>query len=513
MNQGELGLWVLVCGLALAAGIVLVLVRYVNRREPLLPAVVTGVAWYFAFSVCFILPIDLTVQEERDALRAVWRFVYWGSFVLTWLVIPVLEDYYKAGAFTFGGRLWYAIKANLKLYLGGAVASVVLLTYIATAQRLSVDALLGMVVCMTNAFGLSLVVALLGHGLVAIPRALWTSSHFQQRLDAISATITQAATEYTHAREQLYQTCRLIEHLIPRITGDTLATLFAEVRRSLPSETDHDMGMITGEGLDPLPLETHLRAQTDLTVADLVHLHLHVKAVARHLLMAHGFYDNTITAYFHLETVLADVDSPRKAVRRDLGYGLAACLSMLSLLVIWCEITIVPKANLSPLSGAISWFQTEGTSQLPLWLISAAFMTYQMVCCGYGVLTLRLPKLYYITGNRRSDGASLLFSASNLLRLHFALTYNFLQLIRVHGTAFEEVMGSMTVIPFFGTSFNEVCPISVLLIAILTLSAPYLPFVRCAKRLLHFTTYDDDPAMVAHIIRKERRQRTLLNSP
>ena len=42
--------------------------------------------------------------------------MYWISFVLMWLIIPIQQGYCVAGEFTFKSKLWASVKSNLKFY-------------------------------------------------------------------------------------------------------------------------------------------------------------------------------------------------------------------------------------------------------------------------------------------------------------------------------------------------------------------------------------------------------------
>jgi hypothetical protein len=41
-------------------------------------------------------------------------------------VVPIVQDYYNAGEFTFKGKLWFAVKANAKLYAVAAILALII---------------------------------------------------------------------------------------------------------------------------------------------------------------------------------------------------------------------------------------------------------------------------------------------------------------------------------------------------------------------------------------------------
>ena len=102
-------------------------------------------------------------------------------------------DYTTAGEFTCGGRLKYAIRLNMRIYLVGGALFLVGILIVATQNRLSSDETGFLLACIANVFGLVLVVVLLGellssrfkptrflvilagagYGVVELPRSLW----------------------------------------------------------------------------------------------------------------------------------------------------------------------------------------------------------------------------------------------------------------------------------------------------------------------------------------------------
>jgi hypothetical protein len=71
--------------------------------------------------------VILEEEEKEDViaynenLKIIWNIVYWTTYAMCWLVLPILSTYLESGDFRIKGRLWYAFKINLLIYLAGAV--------------------------------------------------------------------------------------------------------------------------------------------------------------------------------------------------------------------------------------------------------------------------------------------------------------------------------------------------------------------------------------------------------
>lgn len=75
--------------------------RYHAEHFPRYITFTTSIAWFLAFNIVVLLPIDVgsTIMVrsgfdptmDYDTRMAMWKLVYWTSFVLNWLVMGVQE--------------------------------------------------------------------------------------------------------------------------------------------------------------------------------------------------------------------------------------------------------------------------------------------------------------------------------------------------------------------------------------------------------------------------------------
>jgi len=102
-----------------------------------------------------------------------------------------------------------------------------------------------------------------------------------------------------------------------------------------------------------------------------------------------------------------------------------------------------------------------------------------MVCTAYwSVFRLKITGWYGLYSDHNTDTGSLLWCASTLARLAAPLSYHFLLLVRVRGTAFQNMMGQMNVVPVLGGSFNEIFPSLVGLLCLCNLLNVHNKFVQ-----------------------------------
>jgi len=149
----------------------------------------------------------------------VWKCIYWSTFLLTWLVLPIIYSYLESGFFTPRDRLLDALRDQIRMAFFAVVALVGFSVYL-LAQHYTFEGAEGLLMALGNTYGLLFVVVLLGNGLVEVPRKLWNSSFAEQELqrlyfrsslvdsdlhDAV-CVLSDVEAEVTAMREQLRQT-------------------------------------------------------------------------------------------------------------------------------------------------------------------------------------------------------------------------------------------------------------------------------------------------------------------
>jgi hypothetical protein len=109
----------------LAATTAALLQWFADRRVPAHVLITTWLCWFMSFSIVLMIPLDVAAalgngdgggQLGATGLRAAWRVVYWGSFMMMTLVLGTQQSYCDSGAFTVRDRLREAIRANLLYY-------------------------------------------------------------------------------------------------------------------------------------------------------------------------------------------------------------------------------------------------------------------------------------------------------------------------------------------------------------------------------------------------------------
>lgn len=130
-----------VLGISTAVLVVYMTWLYSRPGTPIPAMILTAMAWWFAFSVCFLVPIDL-VPAAQGTMDFAWNTVFWGSFLLMWIILPLVSGYYDNGEFTFRRRLIASLKFNGILFGGAGLILGIGIIYFLASHKLTASQLM-----------------------------------------------------------------------------------------------------------------------------------------------------------------------------------------------------------------------------------------------------------------------------------------------------------------------------------------------------------------------------------
>lgn len=147
--------------------------------------------WLICFSNVILLPYDVYFSLQSDyAMGVVWRTSYALIFFLTWILLPIAQEYEQAGQFSIMDKLKRAIINNLVIYGIFILIGVLGLGSLIISNTVDLANLPPVLLAASNAFGMFLVVIFLSFGLIAIPRQLWRGKNYKLRLKKLQFDVS-----------------------------------------------------------------------------------------------------------------------------------------------------------------------------------------------------------------------------------------------------------------------------------------------------------------------------------
>ncbi|XP_037799375.1 LMBR1 domain-containing protein 2 homolog [Penaeus monodon] len=427
-----------------------------------------------------------------------WRVVYWTSQFLTWLILPLMQSYTKAGDFTFSTKLRSALIDNA-IYYGSYLLIVgILLLYIAlTNLELDGAKLRAIAASASNTWGLFWLVLLLGYGLVEVPRSIWHSAstlHTLHHAYFRAAKLSQEKAEANEHVSDLLQSMRALGGSIG--LGHPLRSHMDVIENKVPSElldrvrqhptpdsphadvpSEKALVRLHKQLIKALQNQRRVETQWGLLVENIAYLEdTHRNAVSHDTSFKHSTPPRRhyLISYVYTPTVEW---LWRCRIRGYLLRSVAVCCALVSVAVVWSELTFFSTSPTISLFAVFVNLAKASYDYFTIEVISSLTMAYIALCAYSTLFKIRVLNLYYLAPHHQTDEYSLIFSGMMLCRLTPPMCLNFLSLIhmdshviKVHTdeTHYTQIMGHMDVIKIISDGFNIYFPMMIVALCLAT---------------------------------------------
>jgi len=470
---------------------------FIPSSDGLLAVVLTFIhivlAWTVAVTLVAILPLDIYTAlsqgvSDSSWLSGMWATTYWASQFMCFLSIPFHQGYISSADFSAKNKAITSLRENGMFYGITAVAGVVGLVAMILMNKVTVGALPGLCIGLSNFFGLFAGIVLMAYGLVEVPRSVWRDAdvsghqknvakrlrHLQQSLDDSvtelrrSLCVVRAIDERTSSRDDarplLESIAKDVEEMLPR----------------RPVAREEDSAALDDEDLE----------QDD--EASLAALRRRCRRACQSYERARAQYSRARSAARKAANRRASAtgrDVMNEIVRPLVVRFAAILLAALSVSVVLAEATIATKRDpdLSVFSVLVHSAVESGGGAPAVQLLVLIPLAYICYCTNFTLFHLASFSFYHVVPGH-TDAYSLLLTAALMCRFSAPLCYNFLNVLRIDKpTVFRHEMRSMEKMPIVGSDmFQNIFPAFLLVFVIAV-------FLNVHKRIkLRFWDFTDD---------------------
>ncbi|CAH9133589.1 unnamed protein product [Cuscuta epithymum] len=497
-------MWVFyMISLPLTLGMVLLTLKYFAGPDvPRYVFFTVGYAWFCSISVIVLVPADIwttIVGQGNGGISFFWSWSYWSTFLLTWLVVPLIQGFEDAGDFSVVERLKTSVHVNLVFYLivGSIGLFGLVLLIIMRLRRSWSGGLLGFAMACSNTFGLVTGAFLLGFGLIEIPKSIWINADWTTRQKVLSHKIAKMAVKLDDAHQELSNaivvaqaTSKQMSRRDPlRPCMDVIDNMIAELFREDPSFKpqggrlgENDMDYDTDEK-SMATLRRHLRIAREeyyrykseyrTYVTEALELEDTLKNYERRDATGWKFVSSLRPE--RIGTLGSFLDTTeliwRCILRKQLEKVSSIMLGCMSAAILLAEATLLPRGvDLSIFSILI---KSVGKQEVLVQVFAFVPLMYMCLCTYYSLFKAGMLMFYSLTP-RQTSAVGLLMICSMVARYAPPISYNFLNLISLDGgekTIFEKRMGNIDdAVPFFGKGFNRIYPLIMVIYTLLVAS-------------------------------------------
>ncbi|XP_066145281.1 LMBR1 domain-containing protein 2 homolog [Euwallacea fornicatus] len=537
----------------------IVLYRYGNWfRHRISVTLTVLLAWFCSFLIIFALPLDIISTVYRQQNHSVidlkdnstvegynepwsnlpervfinlWRTVYWSTQFLTWLIMPMMQSYIKAGDFTIKGKLKSALVDNAIYYGSYLLICGILLIYLALKPGIDLDwnKLKAIASSASNTWGLFLLVLLLGYSLVEAPRNFWNNANSSLKLTQYYFKAAKLSTDKCEAEEAVDDVLECLHAISMGIRPghylyDPLETILQKVpvelrekinRRQISEEGRHDspteksLIRLHRQTIKSLQVLQRTETQWNVLLGKIFECEDTLKnQISRDRRFKTTFQKETswFTEYFYTPVV----EWYWKCLISPWCWRFIAVVTgIMSVAIVWSEVTFFSVFPPLSIFAVIVNAAKVNYDYFMIEVLSTLIILYLSFCAYSTVLKIKLLNLYYLAPHHQTNEHSLIFSGMMFSRLTPALCLNFLGLIHmdshvIHSqtneTSYTQIMGHMDVIGIISHGFNIYFPMAVLVFCLAT----YFSLGSRFLSLLGFHQFVGDEEMTTDLVEEGR---------
>ena len=182
----EYGLLVMIC--------LYLLLHYASKEVSIHIRIWSLITWVLNFGLALLIPQDVYLTlNQSPSTNLSWQyfFLYWTVYLLTWTIIPVLQEWEDSGDINSSDRLRRSLRTNALFYLWLLVPSLVVLGLLWWIDAGGEMGLFTFLKCLATMWGTFLLIILLGYSLVEIPTTMWRHSEPSAYLNYLNHKIIE----------------------------------------------------------------------------------------------------------------------------------------------------------------------------------------------------------------------------------------------------------------------------------------------------------------------------------
>ncbi|GAN05444.1 LMBR1 domain-containing protein 2-like [Mucor ambiguus] len=428
---------------------------------------------------------------SQHFLFVAWRVLYWTSFCLTWMAIPMMQAYVNTGDFTIVKRLKSAVQClEVDSQRGKLSVSGFHSKNREPDHSLLREGIQSYVMAAANSWGLFLVIVFMGYGLVSVPRSLWYSGSYDRHLFQHYANATRLKEECMDSELEFNELAKTMNAISKRAMME-----IPEIRHCI-NVMNRRFPFVLHEAF--AERDSSITIPRDLTEEYLVKISKRMILAIRMRDRKNALWKNLLNEAFYLQDIIKNKDKRDRRftstlrskenttkwtdikasigglchkwwwmlrIAPNLNKFLAIVFSVISVCIIWSEIVFNVRR---PVIISIVYYVLNacGTNYAALEIMAFFTLMYMCICVYSSLFKIRFFNLYILIPNHHTDENSLLWFTGYMCKMMAPLCYNFINLAvdapGVSKAVFTTFMGKADLIKFLG-AFADWFPIIILI--------------------------------------------------
>lgn len=514
------------------------------RSYPLYFLVPLILAVYIPLSITFLLPIDFISHHSGpikglslsdSATLFTWKSTYWSTFILTWLLLPVLQEFYRTGHHLKLNRFKESMRQNLKFQLIILGCSIAAAIYLILEVGLSFTNMKLMIIALSHIYALILALWLMAHGLVTVAQHRWLEGNLVQNLNHYYLKVSHLVDALEDTKVDLKEEILTVVLLKENFTNALYSERFVFHNWIVDLHLQIPISLL--ESVRRNYIHDNSKVITAEQVTERFMANLSSK-FQKNLYSYRAYlsdYDILLSQITRLQTLIEAKATQEPGTREALMASIPSLLPLklnyylqcfvkpfgariVSVVLYFaCFVILQSEFFHSTKFSLLNMFVFNSGIQKSAYLqVIATFCVFlYMLFCSLNSLTrLKIFNMYHLVP-RNSDPVSTCFYASYIARMTVPLSYNFITLFTSRESVFEEWYGKSIHLTGLFNMMNNWIPRLLLIPVVLTTFNVYDKLkarLGLTSDFYGWADFDDEEAAgdVSNLDRSQSKRKDLL---
>ena len=478
---------------------ILLYLYYVRKGTNIVVSLISIFTWFLTFVLVILLPFDLTYSQNYSKLETkkkekalneeenrmfnklndnleiisnLYAFDYWFIFILSWIIIPIIQEYEKSGYFDTKSKLKDAIKSNILFFGISFILGIILYIFIGIKFGIwSPITLMNIGKGISICWGLLQVFFFMGFSIIKLPKDLYSHYKYTNEEKYLEWKISELNDNLIDLKFRFnkhYNKLKNIKGMIDKSSNSPLLPYkkninelysYLEKNNTLydnVSFSKEDIKIINNEK-DLIKLNKKIKREvidfqrTNFLQKEIYQKWLLIVSIRKLKYEKKKSNENEVQNEDINESLKPDLDKNMQFmelnciskyyylyIRQIFIIFLIGIIILIELLIIFLEIIACFEIELD----LYGWIFYDEKKRLLSHFISISQVLFLFFLCFYSLFQMKISFLCRMYGNRQTDSLSILFISNIMCNIGFPICINFSQISKNNSSKIYLIYGA-----------------------------------------------------------------------
>ena len=223
----------------------LILLYFSRKKMNIIIFITSLLCWFMNLFLIILIPYDVYYSQKNDKqipkpsenlIDYGFQLTYWILFILSWFIIPILQEYEISGEFKVSEKLKASLKSNIKFFVTLGIIGLIAIFYCMFAMGFNFTFLL--VKNFSLIYGFLLFFFLLSYGLIRYPKRLYLKFKFERHIKYLEWKANNLVEKLKKLTEALINNYSKLKATIDKYKDDSKENNIIEEKKEEDNQKD-----------------------------------------------------------------------------------------------------------------------------------------------------------------------------------------------------------------------------------------------------------------------------------